>query len=150
MARSPEDFLVALSRLPAGSKFFLLVGIALIAAIGSVAWMWGTTPEYRVLFSNMSDRDGASVVASLGQMNIPYKFAEGGGAILVPSGQVHETRLKLASQGLPKGSLVGFEIMRGKHRAPIRAATLESHTSSFALERQLSGVVIEGQSETAN
>ncbi len=111
MARSPEDFLVALSRLPAGSKFFLLVGIALIAAIGSVAWMWGTTPEYRVLFSNMSDRDGASFVASLGQMNIPYKFAEGGGAILVPSGQVHETRLKLASQGLPKGSLVGFEIM---------------------------------------
>ena len=39
------------------------------------------------------------------------KFADAGGAILVPSNQVHETRLKLAAMGLPKGGSVGFELM---------------------------------------
>jgi flagellar M-ring protein FliF len=47
-------------------------------------------------------------------MNVPYKFAEGGSAILVPAAQVHEARLKLASQGLPKGGGVGFELMENQ------------------------------------
>jgi flagellar M-ring protein FliF len=47
-------------------------------------------------------------------MNIPYKMSEGGGAILVPEKQVHDTRLRLASQGLPKGSIVGFELMENQ------------------------------------
>lgn len=111
MAASPQAFLTALSRLPAGSKLGLLVGTALIIALGTVTWMWSTSPDYRVLFSNISDRDGGAIVSALTQMNVPYKFAEGGGAILVPSGQVHDVRLRLASQGLPKGSLVGFEMM---------------------------------------
>jgi flagellar M-ring protein FliF len=41
---------------------------------------------------------------------VPYRNADGG-TILVPSDKVHEARLKLASQGLPKGSVVGFELM---------------------------------------
>jgi len=44
-------------------------------------------------------------------MNVPYRFAEGGGAILVPADKVHDTRLRLASQGLPKGGIVGFELV---------------------------------------
>jgi flagellar M-ring protein FliF len=76
--------------------------------------MWSQTPDYKVLFSNVSDRDGGAIIASLQQMNIPYKFAEGGGAILVPSSEVHDARLKLASQGLPKGGLVGFELMENQ------------------------------------
>jgi flagellar M-ring protein FliF len=47
-------------------------------------------------------------------MNVPYKFAEGGTAILVPANQVYEARLKLASQGLPKGGNVGFELMENQ------------------------------------
>jgi flagellar M-ring protein FliF len=43
-------------------------------------------------------------------MDIAYRNADGG-TILVPADKVHEARLKLASQGLPKGSVVGFEIM---------------------------------------
>lgn len=76
--------------------------------------MWGQTPDYRVLYSNLSDRDGGAIIESLQQMNIPYKFAEGGGALLVASNQVHEARLKLASQGLPKGGNVGFELIENQ------------------------------------
>lgn len=95
-------------------KLGLIFGIAAIIALVAGSWMWSQTPDYRVLYSNLSDRDGGAVIASLQQMNIPYKMADGGGAILVPSTQVYEMRLRLASQGLPKGSVVGFELMDGQ------------------------------------
>jgi flagellar M-ring protein FliF len=44
-------------------------------------------------------------------MNVPYKYSDGGGAILVPSNLVYDTRLRLASQGLPHGGTTGFELM---------------------------------------
>jgi flagellar M-ring protein FliF len=67
-----------------------------------------------VLYSNIADRDGGAVIAALNQMNVPYRMSEGGGAILVPEKMVHDTRLRLASQGLPKGSIVGFELMENQ------------------------------------
>jgi flagellar M-ring protein FliF len=76
--------------------------------------MWSRTPDYKVLFSNLSDRDGGAVVAALTQQNVPYKFSEVGGVIMVPADKVHDARLRLASQGLPKGGTVGFELMESQ------------------------------------
>ena len=89
----------------------LIVAVAILAAVVAGLVMWSRQPDYRVLFSNLSDRDGGAIVAALQSGNIPYKIAESGGAILVPSDAVHETRLRLASQGLPKNGSVGFELM---------------------------------------
>ncbi|RJG07916.1 flagellar basal body M-ring protein FliF [Noviherbaspirillum cavernae] len=99
---------------PGGRNALLMGAVAAIAALIAGVWMWGQKPEYRVLFSNFSDRDGGAIVAALQQMNVPYKYAEGGGAILVPDDKVHDVRLKLASQGLPKGGSVGFELMENQ------------------------------------
>jgi flagellar M-ring protein FliF len=90
------------------------VGVAALFALFAGAWLWSQTPDYRILYSNLSDRDGGAIIDSLQQMNIPYKFADGGGALLVASDRVHEARLKLASQGLPKGGNVGFELMENQ------------------------------------
>ena len=98
-------------RLPPRQFLTLLVTAAAAIAIGIGVWMWSSAPDYRVLFSNVNDRDGGAILAALSQMNVPYKLAEGGGAIMVPAQSVHETRLKLASQGLPKGGNVGFELV---------------------------------------
>ncbi|WP_126444207.1 flagellar basal-body MS-ring/collar protein FliF [Sulfuricystis multivorans] len=106
--------LAALSRLDARQKLMALAMVALAVALLIGAWLWTREPPYGVLFSNLSDQDGGQIVAALQQQNIPYKISEGGGAILVPVGQVHEARLKLASQGLPKGGLVGFELMENQ------------------------------------
>lgn len=106
--------IVGFAQTPGGRNFFLMLGVAAVVGVMSGVWLWSQQPDYRVLFSNFSDRDGGAIVASLQQMNIPYKFAEGGGAILVPSNQVHDARLKLASQGLPKGGSVGFELMENQ------------------------------------
>lgn len=70
--------------------------------------------DYRVLFSNIADADGAAIVAELAKLNVPYKFTEGGGAIMVPESKVYETRLKLAAQGLPRSGTVGFEVLENQ------------------------------------
>jgi len=99
---------------PLGRNFALAAGIAVVIAIMAGVWMWSQVPEYRVLFANINDKDGGAITASLDQMAIPYKFSEGGGAILVAADKVHDARLKLATQGLPKGGNVGFELMENQ------------------------------------
>ena len=86
--------------------------LAALVAVGLVAAaVFYRQPDYKLLFSNVSDKDGGAIVAQLTQMNVPYKYSEGGGSILIPADRVHDVRLKLATQGLPKGSVTGFELM---------------------------------------
>ncbi|WP_317203117.1 flagellar basal-body MS-ring/collar protein FliF, partial [Janthinobacterium sp.] len=99
---------------PMGKNFLRGLGVAALIAVGVALYIWNQPPEYRVLFANFNDRDGGAITASLDQLNIKHKFSEGGGAILVPAEQVHDARLKLAAQGLPKGGNVGFELMENQ------------------------------------
>ncbi|KJK14195.1 flagellar M-ring protein FliF [Burkholderiaceae bacterium 16] len=98
-------------RIKTNPRLPLMLGGAALAAAIAVGVLWSRAPDYKVLYSNLSERDGGAVIASLQQMNVPYKFAEGGGAVMVPSEKVHETRLRLASQGLPKSGTTGMELM---------------------------------------
>ncbi|MBN9368639.1 MAG: flagellar M-ring protein FliF [Comamonadaceae bacterium] len=100
--------LVALDR---GQRMRLAAAVVLLVAAVVAAVVLNRQPDYRVLFSNLSDKDGGAIVAQLAQMNVPYKYTEGGGAILVPTERVHDARLRLATLGLPKGSVTGFELM---------------------------------------
>lgn len=100
-----------LAGLDQGQRLRLALGIVLFVAIGIVGLVMGRQAEWRVLYANLADKDGGAVIAQLGTLNIPYKYTEGGGAILVPADRVHDLRLKLASMGLPKGSVNGFEMM---------------------------------------
>ncbi|MEK8090564.1 flagellar basal-body MS-ring/collar protein FliF [Thermithiobacillus plumbiphilus] len=115
MAASARDLLAGpsqrFSSLSPTRKVGLLAVLAavLIAVAGSL--FWSGNPEYKVLFSNLGDRDGGLVIDALQKMNVPYRMADGGGAILVPADRVYETRLKLGAEGLPKGSGVGFELL---------------------------------------
>lgn len=102
------------SRLPLQNRISLMMVVAALCAILVASWMWSRTPDYRILFANIQERDGGAIVAALGQMNVPYRFNEGGSAILIPAESVHDVRLKLASQGLPRGGSVGFELMESQ------------------------------------
>ncbi len=99
------------SSLNQGQVLRLALGVALFVVIAIVGLVMGRQAEWRVLYANLSDKDGGAIIAQLSQMNVPYKHTEGGQAILVPADKVHDTRLRLASQGLPKGSVNGFELM---------------------------------------
>ena len=73
-----------LNELTPNQKLGGIVAIAMAIAVLVGVWTWSKNVEYNVLFSNISDRDGGQIVASLQQMNVPYKYTEGGGAILIP------------------------------------------------------------------
>jgi flagellar M-ring protein FliF len=95
----------------------LLMGagvLGLVLALGLALSSAKSNSDYRVLFTNVNEGDGASIVAALQQMNVPYQFTEGGAAITVPQAMVYETRLKLAGQGLPKAGNVGFELLENQ------------------------------------
>ncbi|GLR11007.1 flagellar basal-body MS-ring/collar protein FliF [Mixta theicola] len=99
------------ARLRANPRIPLIIAAAAATAIIVAMVLWAKAPDYSVLYNNLSDEDGGAIVTQLTQMNIPYRFEEKGGALMVPAEKVHELRLRLAQQGLPKGGAVGFELL---------------------------------------
>lgn len=111
---SPVDRLrEAFNRLGNQQKIMFMVALAAIITVIVGSVLWSRQPDWKVLFSNIDEKDGGAIVAVLEQQNIPHKFNESG-SLLVSSDRVHEIRLKLASQGLPRGGMVGFELMENQ------------------------------------
>jgi len=90
---------------------FALVG-ALVAVLGGTLYAANVSnqEQYGFLFTDLSVDDAASITTKLKELKVPYRIAAGGSAIEVPEQRVHELRLDLAGQGIPKGGGVGFEI----------------------------------------
>ncbi|WP_051258775.1 flagellar basal-body MS-ring/collar protein FliF [Chitinibacter tainanensis] len=95
--------------LPAGRKILAMVVLAVLIAAIAGSLLYTREPSYRILFTNLPDKDGGAIVQSLEQMKIPYKLDAG--MISVPAEQIYDVRLKLAAQGLPKAGNVGFELL---------------------------------------
>ncbi len=110
-AKQVKSLSALLERFRAEPNIILLVAAAAAIAVVVALLLWAKAPEYRVLYSNISDQDGGSVVNVLEQMEVPYRFADNSSAIMIPADKVYETRLKLAQQGLPKAGSVGFELL---------------------------------------
>lgn len=91
----------------------LFAGAAAVAVVVALL-MWATAPQYRVLYSNLSDADGGRIIEELETRGVPYRFGGGGRALMVPGDRVHDLRLRLAQQGLPQAGNVGLEIMDGQ------------------------------------
>lgn len=86
--------------------------ILIVATVWGVIALinWSGTPEYLPLYSQLSAEDAGEVVSRLKDQKIPYKLSHDGGTIQIPRENVYDVRLELASQGLPRGSGVGFEV----------------------------------------
>jgi len=66
--------------------------------------------DNKVLFSNLEQTDAAKIVENLKAKGIQYELKDNGSTILVPENTVMDTRLTLASEGLPENSVVGYEL----------------------------------------
>ncbi|SEQ66109.1 flagellar M-ring protein FliF [Rosenbergiella nectarea] len=92
-------------------KVVFIVAAAMSIAVIAALALWARSPDYRTLYGSLSEVEGGNIVSALTKMNVPYQLDPHTGAILVPSQQVRELRLRLASQGLPKSSTTGFELL---------------------------------------
>lgn len=87
----------------AGGVIVVLASIVLFSSLA-------LRTDYQPLFTNLTSEDAGRVVEKLKERGVPYRLEQGGKAVLVPREQVYEMRLSLASEGLPAGGGIGFEI----------------------------------------
>src|SRR5699024_2350926 len=89
----PADLLARFPNISRPAQWPRTVQLGVIAfevALYVVVLLWTCTPDYKVLFSDLTDRDGGAVVTALTQMNIPYQFSDDGTSILMPGNKVYE------------------------------------------------------------
>lgn len=103
-----KDIVEQVMEWPLKRKVALVTAVLLsIALVGGIVF-WSERVDYQILYSNLGPEDAGQVVVRLKEMKVLYR-AEGN-VIYVPSSRVYDLRLELASQGIPQGGGVGFEI----------------------------------------
>ena len=98
------------SSLDRSARLRLLVGFGLIFLLTVAGLWWAFKPRQQLLFGDLRESDAAEIVKALDQWKIPHRIVDGGSGIEVSADQVYETRMKLASDGIPHGGHVGFEL----------------------------------------
>ena len=117
-------------------RFMLALLVLVPLAALAAAYLWFTPSDYRVLYAKLSDRAGGEVIATLEQLDIPYRLSTVDGTIEVPAAQLHAARYRLAVLGLPKSDADAQEEIE---RAPrFGASSLqEQQRYQHALEMDL-------------
>jgi flagellar M-ring protein FliF len=101
------DSLKSLLRNPMTRLLLLLVGVAAAVALGVAIVLWSRGPNFALLYAGLDPKDAAAVTQALQTSNTPYRLGPDGASISVPADVLADTRLRLASQGLPQGSTAG-------------------------------------------
>ncbi len=130
---------------PGVRQLAALFGVAVAVAVGVTVFMWSQKPGMQTLYAGLSDRDSAEVVEALRQAEIPFKQDAGTGAVQVAAEQLHEARMKLAGQGLPRSAGGGFEMIREEQGIGV-SQFLEQARYQHALETELARTISQLQS----
>ncbi|TXI10488.1 MAG: flagellar basal body M-ring protein FliF [Rhizobium sp.] len=126
----------SLGAIPGLRQLMLLVGIAGAVAAGVSIYMWSQKPPMAAVYSSLSTKDSSDVAEALRASNIPFEVDSNSGTVMVAGDKVYEARLKLASQGLPKTSSMGFEMMQ-QDQGFGTSQFVESARYQHALETEL-------------
>ncbi len=114
----------------------VMIGIALSVALGVAVVLWSQTPGYGLLYGSLSQKDAPEVMEALQQAGIPFKVDPANGAVMVPSADLHNARMKLAGLGLPRGDSLGFELLQQESGFGT-SRTVEAARFQRALEGEL-------------
>ena len=117
-----------------------ILGVVVTVLVSIGIYTWGTTPSFSSLYNGLEPGDAAEVIASLQNSGIPYELNAASGTVMVESGRVHEARLKLASEGLPKGTAVGVEMLQQEQNFGT-SQFVESARYHHAMETELARTI---------
>lgn len=114
----PQQITSVLDRLQAATRQLSLaqrvftVLLAVLVLVAVVALVQATSkPTMAPLFTSLAPADASAVVEQLDASGIPYELTAGGATIMVPESQLYDTRLAVASAGLPSDSGVGYALL---------------------------------------
>jgi len=126
--------------LPLLKQAGLLIGLAVAIAVGVSVALWTQEPNYQQLYGALSQKDASEVVAAIRASGIKYKVDGTSGAVMVPAEKVNEIRMRLASQGLPKGNAVGLEVLQADQSLST-SQFIEKARYNHAIEEELSRTI---------
>lgn len=98
-------------KLPLVQKIMFPLIIA--ASVSGIIYIskWANQADYVVLYSDLEPADSAAVIERLKGQKVKYEVRGDGRTIAIsPPEMVHELRISLAAEGVPKGGVVGLEI----------------------------------------
>jgi flagellar M-ring protein FliF len=98
-------------RLTPARQLGLMLALAVSVAIGLVVMLWAQSPSFDVLFPGVADKDATEIIEALDKLGVEYKVDPGTGSVMVPSENTRELKLKLAAQGLPRTTSLGYELL---------------------------------------
>lgn len=128
-----------LKDLPAVRQLALLIGLALAVAAGVALFTWSQQPDYVPVYPGLSDKDASEVAEALRGAGLPYRL-DPSGSVTVPGDKVYQARMRLASQGLPKGTAMGYEMIQ-QDQGLGTSQFIESARYQLALETELARTV---------
>ncbi len=88
-----------------------LAGVALLSMVlfGLIIFQAGKA-EYRALYTDLPRDEASEITSMLQEQGVPYELESNGRSIYVPADKVHQLRLDMAGEGLPKQGGMGFEV----------------------------------------
>lgn len=134
-----------LAELSIGRQIGIMLGLAFSVAIGIAVVLWSQEPSYSRLYSEISEKDVTEILDVLNTQGIKYKVEKGSGAIMIPSEQIDEVKLKLAGLGLPRSNSVGYELL-SKDQGFGASKNLEAIRFQRALEGEIAQTIMSIQS----
>lgn len=129
-----------LKDLPAVRQLALLVGLALAVAGGVALFSWSQQPGYVPVYPGLAEKDAGEAADALRAAGLPVKLDPASGTVIVPGDKVYEARMRLAAQGLPKGSAMGFEMIQ-QDQGLGTSQFIENARYQLALETELARTV---------
>lgn len=108
---SRSDLFMGFNRLNLLRQIGLMVGLAASVALGLAVVLWAQEPNYQPVVGDLSSYNPQDVTSILDSSGIDYKMDPRTGALLVPSEQVYDARLKLAAEGVTDRQTMGYELL---------------------------------------
>ncbi|MCD1648116.1 flagellar basal-body MS-ring/collar protein FliF [Marinobacter adhaerens] len=108
---SRSDLFMGFNRLNLLRQIGLMVGLAASVALGLAVVLWAQEPNYQPVVGDLSSYNPQDVTTILESNGIDYKMDPRTGALLVPSDQVYNARLKLAAEGVTDRQTMGYELL---------------------------------------
>lgn len=131
--------LAGVLRIPAVRQVLLLFGVAAAVAAGFAVALWSQAPGFTQLYGDLAAAEAAEVADALRASDIDYKI-DGSGNVLVAEAQLHDARIRLASQGLPQDTGSGMSMMQEQSSFGV-SQFMESARYQHALEAELARTI---------
>ncbi|SES39406.1 flagellar basal-body MS-ring/collar protein FliF [Actinokineospora terrae] len=123
-----------------GQKIVVVAGV-LVAGIGIWAYFtfFAATTNYSPLFTNLAAKDASAIVDELTTAGTPYELADSGTTVMVPTDQLYDLRLKMASAGLPSSEDTGYALL--DQQGVTTSEFMQQVTYQRALEGELTKTI---------